>query len=47
MVPRFSTALSGPLLDLERRILEAETEVERWLRGWWQAHTPPFYASVD
>ena len=47
MVPRLSTALAGPLLDLERSILEAETAVEHWLRGWWQAHSPPFYASVD
>jgi glutamate--cysteine ligase len=47
MVPRLATALTGPLLDLERRILAAETAIEHWLRGWWQAHTPPFYASVD
>src|ERR1035438_8979810 len=47
MVPRLATALTGPLLDLERRILAAETAIEHWLRGWWQAHTPPFYTSVD
>ncbi len=47
MVPHLTTALSGPLLDLERRVLEAETTIEHWLRGWWQAHSPPFYASVD
>ena len=47
MVPRLATALTGPVLDLERSILDAETAIEHWLRGWWQAHTPPFYASVD
>ena len=47
MVPRLTTALTGPLLELERRFLDAETSIEHWLRGWWQEHTPPFYASVD
>ncbi len=47
MVPHLTTALTGPLLALERRFLEAETTIERWLRGQWLEHTPPFYASVD
>ena len=47
MVPHLTTALTGPLLELERRFLEAETTIERWLRGQWLEHTPPFYASVD
>ncbi|MDP1526869.1 MAG: glutamate--cysteine ligase [Rhodocyclaceae bacterium] len=47
MVPHLTTALTGPLLALEERILAAETDIERWLRGQWQEHTPPFYASVD
>jgi len=47
MVPHLTTALTGPLLDLERRFLENETTVERWLRKQWLEHTPPFYASVD
>lgn len=47
MVPHLTTALSGPLLELERRFLEAETRIERWLRSQWHEHTPPFYASVD
>ncbi len=47
MVPHLTTALTGPLLDLERRFLEAETTIEHWLRGWWMEHAPPFYASVD
>jgi glutamate--cysteine ligase len=47
MVPHLTTALAGPLLDLERRILERMPEIERWLRTQWQEHTVPFYASVD
>ncbi|MDR5830115.1 glutamate--cysteine ligase [Caballeronia sp. LP006] len=47
MVPHLVTALSGPLLDLERRILEATPSIERWFRLEWQEHTPPFYCSVD
>ena len=47
MVPHLTTALTGPLLDLEKRLLAAETTIERWLRGQWLEHTPPFYASVD
>jgi len=47
MVPHLTTALTGPLLELEGRLLDNETTVERWLRGKWLEHTPPFYASVD
>jgi len=47
VVPHLTTALSGPLLDLEQRFLDASTDIERWLRSEWQAHTPPFYGSVD
>jgi len=46
-VPHFTTALSGPLLDLERGILQAMPAIEHWLRGQWQDHAAPFYASVD
>ncbi|CAH2802843.1 MAG: Glutamate--cysteine ligase (EC, divergent, of Alpha- and Beta-proteobacteria type [uncultured Caballeronia sp.] len=47
MVPHLVTALNGPLLDLERKILEAMPAIERWFRLEWQEHTPPFYCSVD
>ncbi|GGP25461.1 glutamate--cysteine ligase [Silvimonas amylolytica] len=46
-VPHLTTALSGPLLDLERRILSAQPEIEHWFRNQWQESTPPFYGSVD
>lgn len=47
MVPHLVTALDGPLLELERKILDATPGIERWFRLEWQEHTPPFYCSVD
>lgn len=47
MVPHLTTALSGALLDLEKKIIEAMPSIEHWLRGAWQEHAAPFYASVD
>ncbi|HTD05272.1 glutamate--cysteine ligase [Undibacterium sp.] len=47
MVPHLVTALNGPLLDLEKKILQATPSIERWFRLEWQEHTPPFYCSVD
>jgi glutamate--cysteine ligase len=47
MVPHLATALNGPLLDLEHRILTAQPAIEHWFRSQWQEHTIPFYSSVD
>jgi glutamate--cysteine ligase len=47
MVPHLITALTGPLLELEKKVLEATPSIERWFRLEWQDHTPPFYCSVD
>ena len=47
MVPHLTTALTGPLLELERKFIGAAPEIERWLREQWREHTPPFYGSVD
>lgn len=47
MVPNLKTALTGPLLEIEKRFIEQETTIERWFRSKWSEHTPPFYASVD
>ena len=47
MVPHLTTALTGPLLELERCFLDNETRIEQWLRAQWLEHTPPFYSSVD
>jgi glutamate--cysteine ligase len=46
-VPRLTTALSGPPLDLERKILAAMPAIEHWFRSQWQERETPFYASVD
>jgi len=47
VVPHLTTALNGPLLELEQRILDASTVIERWFRLRWQSHEPPIYCSVD
>ena len=47
MVPHLTTALTGPLLDLEKHILDAMPSIEHWLRTQWQDRTTPFYSSVD
>ena len=47
MVPHLTTALTGPLLELERQVIEAQGDIEHWLRRQWLAHPAPFYSSVD
>ncbi|NTV96772.1 MAG: glutamate--cysteine ligase [Thiobacillus sp.] len=47
MVPNLTTALTGPLLDLEKRVIAAQPAIEHWFRGLWQEHATPFYSSVD
>lgn len=46
-VPHLTTALTGPLLELESRILAAQPQIEHWFRSQWNAHAVPFYGSVD
>ena len=47
MVPHLITALTGPINELEQRILESTPAIERWFRLEWMEHTPPFYSAVD
>ncbi|MFX8215017.1 glutamate--cysteine ligase, partial [Acinetobacter baumannii] len=47
MVPHLITALTGPINELEARILESMPATERWFRLEWMEHTPTFYACVD
>ena len=47
MVPHLTTALTGPLRDLECTFLNAQPVIEHWFRTKWLEHTPPFYSSVD
>lgn len=46
-IPHLSTALRGPILDLETRIINAMPTIEHWLRKQWRNHRVPFYCSVD
>lgn len=47
MVPHLTTALSGPLLSLEKNMLHAMPKIEHWFRTQWLEYAAPFYASVD
>jgi glutamate--cysteine ligase len=47
MVPHLTTALTGPLLELEKHILESMPRIEHWFRTQWLQHNAPFYTSVD
>ncbi|MEG2049666.1 MAG: glutamate--cysteine ligase, partial [Comamonas sp.] len=47
MVPHLITALTGPINELEQRIIDSMPAIERWFRLEWMEHTPPFYCSVD
>jgi glutamate--cysteine ligase len=47
MVPHLVTALTGPINELEQRLLESMPAIERWFRLEWMEHTPPIYTSVD
>ena len=46
-VPHLTTALSGPLQEIESHLLGHQVEIERWFRQEWLATPAPFYASVD
>ncbi len=47
MVPHLITALTGPINELEQRVLDSMPAIERWFRLEWMEHTPPFYTAVD
>ena len=40
MVPHLITALTGPINELEQRILDSMPAIERWFRLEWMEHTP-------
>ncbi|OUR74076.1 glutamate--cysteine ligase [Methylophaga sp. 41_12_T18] len=46
-VPHLTTALNGPLLQLEEHLLTHKNQVETWLREQWLLTPAPFYTSVD
>ncbi|MDO4794644.1 MAG: glutamate--cysteine ligase [Brachymonas sp.] len=47
MVPHLSTALHGPINELEQRIIDSMPATERWFRLEWMEHTPAFYCAAD
>ena len=44
---RLKLSPTGPINELEQRILDSMPAIERWFRMEWMEHTPPFYTSVD
>ncbi|MCX7120661.1 MAG: glutamate--cysteine ligase [Gammaproteobacteria bacterium] len=46
-VPHLETALTGPLLALEKKFLASQVAIESWFRKQWQLTPPAFYGSVD
>lgn len=46
-VPHLTTALSGPLLELEKVFLNNSAKIEAWFRQQFRETPAPFYASVD
>ena len=46
-VPRLTTAQTGPLLQLEKALLDRAIDIEAWLRAEFRQTPAPFYASVD
>ncbi|MDH5649567.1 MAG: glutamate--cysteine ligase, partial [Gammaproteobacteria bacterium] len=46
-VPHLTTALTGPLRDIESNLLQNQVEIEQWFRQQWLDTPAPFYTSVD
>ncbi len=46
-IPHLTTALKGPLMQLENDLLKHEEQVESWLQRQWLKTPAPFYSSVD
>ena len=46
-VPNLTTALTGPLHEIETHLLEHQAKIESWFRQHWRNTPAPFYASVD
>ena len=46
-VPHLTTALRGPLLEIEHQLLSRQAHIEAWFRRAWLDSPPPFYCSVD
>ena len=47
VVPNLTTALTGPLLELEAHLLQHQATIEQWFRARFRETPAPFYTSVD
>jgi len=46
-VPNLTTALTGPLQEIEAHLLDHQAGIEQWFRAQWLTTPAPLYASVD
>ena len=46
-VPHLTTALTGPLHQVERHLVDHQADIESWFRSQWRITPALFYASVD
>ncbi len=46
-VPHLTTALTGPLREIESHLLDRQPQIESWFRSEWKKSAAPFYTSVD
>jgi len=46
-VPHLTTALTGPLQEIEEHLLQYQSHIEQWFRAQWLSTPAPFYSSVD
>ena len=46
-IPNLTTALTGPLREIESHLLDRQPQIETWFRSEWKKSTTPFYTSVD
>ena len=46
-VPHLTTALTGPLQEIEGHLLQNQAQIEQWFRQQWLETPAPFYGSVD
>lgn len=46
-VPNLTTALTGPLHQIEQHLLDHQGQIEQWFRAQWRLTPAPLYTSVD
>lgn len=46
-VPHLTTALTGPLREIEAHLLQSQAVIEQWFRARFRETPAPFYSSVD